>query len=394
MRKFVILSILVACVLLFGAVTGLGIAQKAAAPPLALASPQTPTPSARVNANASASFPPEDLVAQIYRRVSPSVVNITSRAVQQDLFYGPVPEEGSGSGFVWDREGRIITNNHVIAGAQRLEVTFSDDTVVPAQVVGTDSSTDLAVIKVDLTAEQLEPVTLGDSDGIEPGQLAIAIGNPFGLQRTVTTGVISALGRTLQSEDGRANVNIIQTDAAINPGNSGGPLLDAEGRVIGVNSALFNPTGQGVSIGVGFAIPVCTVKRVVPELIGKGKYAHPWLGISGISVTPDLNARLKDGGVDLGATRGVLIAQVVTGGPAERSGLRGGTRQVRVGNRVLVLGGDLITALDSTPVKTMDDLQLALETQMRVGQSVQVTFVREGREQKTTTALTERPSSE
>lgn len=349
------------------------------------------TPTATPVADASVSFPPQELVAQVYKRVSPSVVNITSRAVQQSFFYGAVPQEGTGSGFVYDKQGRIITNNHVIEGAQKLDVTFSDDTAVSATIVGTDPSTDLAVIQVDLPAEKLEPVSLGDSDAIEPGQLAIAIGNPFGLQRTVTTGVVSALGRSLRAENGRTNVDIIQTDAAINPGNSGGPLLDAQGRVIGVDSALFNPTGQSVSIGVGFAVPVNTVKRVIPELIAKGKYAHPWLGISGITLTPDLIAQLKQNDVDLGVARGVLIAELVNGGPAERSGFRGGARQVRIGTSVLALGGDIITALDDSPIRTMDDIVAHVEARMRVGQKVEVTFVREGREQKASITLAERP---
>jgi 2-alkenal reductase len=341
--------------------------------------------------DARVTFPPEQLIAEVYKRVSPSVVNITNRAEGRGAL-STLLEEGSGSGFVWDNEGRIVTNNHVIEGAQELEVTFSDDTSVPAKVIGTDPSTDLAVIQVSISEDRLAPVALGDSDAIEPGQLAIAIGNPFGLQRTVTAGVISALGRSLRAENARLIGDIIQMDTAINPGNSGGPLLDAQGRVIGVNSALFNPTGQSVSIGVGFAIPVNAVKRVIPELIAHGRYAHPWLGISGTTVTPSLAARLKEAGVNV-PTRGVLVLEVLAGGPAERAGLRGSTRSIQVQDQALRVGGDVITALDNAPIKTMEELIAYLDGRRRVGQSVVVTILREGREQPVSVLLDERPSN-
>ena len=392
MRKWVILSLIFILAALLASCAGnSGISNELHRAIFAPAPTATSAP-APLTMNVPGTFPPEQLVAEIYKRVSPSVVNITNRAGQRDT-WGIALEEGSGSGFVWDNEGRIVTNNHVIEGAQELEVTFSDDTIVPAKIIGTDPSTDLAVIQVSISADKLAPVALGDSDALEPGQLAIAIGNPFGLQRTVTAGVISALGRNLRADNDRLIGDIIQMDTAINPGNSGGPLLDAQGRVIGVNSALFNPTGQGVSIGVGFAIPVNAVKRVIPELIAHGRYAHPWLGISGTTVTPDLAVRLKEVGVDI-PTRGVLVVEVLSGGPAERAGLRGSPRQVQIGGRALRAGGDIITALDRAPIKSMEELIAHLEARLSVGQNVVITIQRDGREQRVSVVLGERPSNQ
>ncbi len=428
MNRWLVALALFACLLLFGAaglgllllnntLSGVAVRAQPTFPAIMLVTPDTspapprqelaaapsptpwPSPTAAPTRTLAAptgpvlEFPPQELVARVYQRVSPSVVNITARAVELDFFFGPLPQEGTGSGFVWDTDGHIITNNHVIEGAQEVEVNFSDETVVAAKIVGTDPSTDLAVIQVDLPPDKLQPVEPGDSSTIQPGQIAIAIGNPFGLQRTVTSGIISALGRTLRSDNGQISVDMIQTDAAINPGNSGGPLLDAQGRVIGVNSALFNPTGQSVSIGVGFAIPINTVKLVVPELIAKGYFAHPWMGLAGVSVTPDLAARLEARGYRLGTTSGVLITQVLRGGPADRAGLRGATEQIRVGNRIIPVGGDVITALDGTPVKDLEDFLVRTEVRMRIGQKVEVTFLRDGREQHTTATLAERPTN-
>ncbi|MGQ9630181.1 MAG: S1C family serine protease [bacterium] len=336
--------------------------------------------------------PQERLIVEIYERVSPAVVNITSRVITQDFFLGEVPREGAGSGFVIDRRGYIVTNNHVVEGAEELEVTFSDETVVAARVVGVDPSVDLAVIKVDFLPEGLSPVELGDSSSLQPGQLAIAIGNPFGLGRTITTGVISALNRTLRARNNRVIGGVVQTDAAINPGNSGGPLLDSQGRLIGVNTAIFSPTGG--SVGVGFAIPVDTVKRVVPELISRGRYAHPWLGISGISITPELSNRLARAGIPLGVKRGILVASVLRGGPADHAGLRGGTREMRLGNRMLIVGGDVITSIDGNPLKGMEDLSAYLEMQTKVGQKVNLSVLRGGREQTISVTLGERPSDQ
>lgn len=249
----------------------------------------------------------------------------------------------------------------------------------------------MAVLQVDVPKEKLKPVAVSDSSALEPGQLAIAIGNPFGLERTVTTGIVSALGRSLEASNGRLMTNIIQTDTAINPGNSGGPLLNSRGQVIGVNTALFNPTGANFSIGVGFAIPVDAVKRIVPQLIAKGRASHPWLGISGLPITPDLARRLKQNGVDLGVERGVLLVEVIPNQVAARAGLRGGSRQVQLGNRALPIGGDVITAIDDAPIKDLESLITYLEARTQVGQTVTITLRRDGREQRVQVTLGERP---
>ena len=332
----------------------------------------------------------EQTIIDVYRNVSPGVVNITSRVITQDSFRNDVPQQGSGSGFVIDKEGHIVTNNHVVEGAERVEVTFSDETVVTAKVIGTDPSVDLAIIKVDVPQEKLFPLTLGSSGDLLPGQLAIAIGNPFGLERTITTGVVSALDRSIQARNGRLIGGVVQTDAAINPGNSGGPLMDSKGMVIGVNTAIFSPSGG--SVGVGFAIPVDTVKRVVPELITKGRYAHPWLGISGFSLSGELAKRLEDVGSDLGRRNGVMIIEVVKESPAEQAGLKGGDREVQLGNRLLTFGGDIITGIDSKVIKDMEDLINHLELETSVGQSVKLKIIRDGQEKILDLTLGERPS--
>lgn len=336
--------------------------------------------------------PQEELVVEVYQRVSPSVVNITSTVITEDFFFRPVPQQGTGSGFVIDQQGHILTNYHVVEGATSIEVTFSDDTVVPATVVGTDPSVDLAVIKVNVPTEKLMPVSLGDSEALKPGQLAIAIGNPFGLERTITTGVISAINRSLEAENGRPIWGIIQTDAAVNPGNSGGPLLNSQGRVIGVNTAIIGPSGG--SVGVGFAVPVNTVKRVVPSLIQQGRFPHPWLGIGGDALTPGLARRFQQSGINLGAERGILITQVLASGPAGRAGMRGGTRAVVVGNRRYAIGGDIITAINGTPIKTMEEMIGYLDNHVTVGQAIEATVIRDGQQINLHVQVGERPEDQ
>jgi S1-C subfamily serine protease len=340
----------------------------------------------------------EQLIINLYARVSPSVVNINVIGAVEEFSHpevpgfpeSPFPEEffqrGLGSGFVIDTDGHIVTNNHVVEGARRIQVHFSDDTEAEAEVVGTDPDTDLAVIKVDVPAAMLHPVELGESDTLRVGQRAIAIGNPFGFERTVTTGIISAVGRVLHQSSGFSLPNLIQTDAAINPGNSGGPLLDSRGKVIGVNTIIF--TSSGFSSGVGLAIPVNTVKRVVPELIETGRFAHPWLGIRGYSINFELAEVL-----DLPVDRGVLVGEVIRDGPSAQAGLRGGQRQVLVEGFVepIIAGGDIITAINDTEIRSMDDLITYLESTM-VGQEVELTILRDGDEQHLTVKLDERPN--
>ena len=212
----------------------------------------------------------------VYEKVADGVVNVTSTAVQMDFFFKPFPTQGSGSGSIIDARGHVLTNHHVVANAQKLEVTLADGSKWPAKLVGSDPDNDLAVIKIEAPREKLKVIPMGDSKNLRIGQKVLAIGNPFGFERTLTTGVISSLGRTIRSEVGTLIEDVIQTDAAINPGNSGGPLLNSAGEIIGINSAIISPSGGNV--GIGFAIPVNTVKQVVPELIAKGYVTYPWIG--------------------------------------------------------------------------------------------------------------------
>lgn len=324
----------------------------------------------------------------VYERVAPAVVNITTQVLRSNFFWGAVPEEGSGSGFLWDEAGHIVTNNHVVEGAESIEVSFGGDVNLTATVVGTDPINDLAVIKVDAVPEGVQPVTLGASADLRVGQTAIVIGNPFGqFERTMTQGIISAINRTIETETTVLR-GVIQTDAAINRGNSGGPLLDSSGRLIGVNSAIYSPTGT--SAGVGLAIPVDKVAQVVPVLIEKGRYPHPWLGIEGLGyeLSPSLARALR-----LSVDSGLLIAQMYQGSPANQAGLRSATDQVRLGNRRYLVGGDVITAIDGTPLATWDDLSAYLEIKTAVGQTVSLTVIRNGRELTVQVTLEDTPAS-
>jgi S1-C subfamily serine protease len=347
----------------------------------------------------------EGTLGQIYVSVNPSVVNI--RTVQrQTVVFPVVPEmpgypfpqgpqefvrQGSGSGFVWDTLGHIVTNNHVVEGADRITVTFHDDTIASAKVVGTDPESDLAVIKVDVAAELLRPVQLGDSTQVKVGQLAVTIGNPFGLQSTMTVGIISALGRVLpvDSDDPQEAEytipDIIQTDAPINPGSSGGVLVNEGGLVIGVTSAIISPLG--VSIGIGFAIPAVIVQKVVPVLIKTNTYKHPWLGISGMSLTSDLASAMG-----LKSTqRGALVLEVMPGSPAERAGMRGSNKDGVLDGEPVRLGGDVVVTIDERAVKTFDDLLAYLARSTEVGQTVALTIIRQDKEDSLKVTLTPRP---
>jgi S1-C subfamily serine protease len=322
----------------------------------------------------------------VYREAGSSVVNITSRSVSYDFFFNPIPRQGSGSGFFYDTQGHIVTNYHVIADADELQVTLADGQTVPAQIVGSDPSNDLAVIKVDLPAGSIRPLPIGDSTQVYVGQFVLAIGNPFGLERTLTFGIVSALGRVIESPNQRFIGEVIQSDVAINPGNSGGPLLNLTGQVIGVNSAILSPSGANA--GIGFAISARTVQRVVPVLIRDGRYPHPSLGVRVIELTPQRAALFRRAGVQL-PDQGLLIAELVANGPAARAGLRGPDRLARVGNVSLPLGGDVIVAINNQPITTSQDLIVYLETQTQVGETVQVKVLRDGREQVLPVTLAE-----
>ena len=332
----------------------------------------------------------EQEIITVYEAVGLGVVNITNRSYGYDFYFRPVPQEGSGSGIVYDTEGHIITNYHVIEDADELFVTLPDETTVPATVVGADASNDLAVLQVDVSPDLLHPVPLGASGDLRVGQFVVAIGNPFGFERTLTVGVVSALGRVIESPDDRFIGEIIQTDAAINPGNSGGPLLDLSGRVIGVNTAIFSPSQA--SAGIGFAVPVDTVRRVVPELIARGYYPHPWFGVRYVwNLTPERASILREAGMDVEVSEGVLIVEVVVGSPAAEAGLEGGQRQVRIGRMLLLVGGDILTAIDGEPIANDRDLLRYLDTQTRIGQTIQVTVWRDGQQLTVPVILTEEP---
>jgi S1-C subfamily serine protease len=353
---------------------------RATATPIVIVATPTPLPQAILD-EASA----EDLLLiSIYERVNPAVVNIQvtkplATGFPQDFF-----QEGEGSGFIIDQEGRIVTNNHVVEGAEEVQVTLHNGIIVKAQVLGTDPHSDLAVINVDLPPELLQPLELGDSDQLQVGQRAIAIGNPFGLEGTLTTGIISALGRTLPAESLFNIPEIIQTDAAINPGNSGGPLLDAEGRVIGVNTAI--RTSTGANSGVGFAVPVNLVKRVVPQLIAQGHYDHPWLGIKGATITPLMVDELG-----LPAERGVLVSEVIADSPAEKAGMRGGSQEVEIRGEIVRKGGDIIVSIEGREILQFEDLLGYLVMETEVGQDVTLEIIRDGAEQTLKLELVARP---
>ncbi len=305
----------------------------------------------------------ERTATEIFKNVSRSVVYITTLELRRDLFSLNVYEipKGTGSGFVWDKDGRIVTNFHVIEGASRIEVVLADNSRWKAVLVGTAPDQDLAVLKIDAPADRLQPIPLGDSRNLLVGQKVFAIGNPFGLDQTMTAGIVSALGRQIQSATGRAIQGVIQTDAAINPGNSGGPLLDSAGLLIGVNTAIYSPSGA--SAGIGFAVPAETVNRVVPELIRHGKIIR-----AGIGVTIARPALARSLGV-----QGVLIITVQKGSSAAAAGLRG-TRQQ--GGEIIL--GDIIVSVNDRPVGDYDDLQDALGS-FRVNDVVRLGIIRDGK---------------
>jgi S1-C subfamily serine protease len=321
----------------------------------------------------------EQRIIDVAARVSPAVVCVTA----VDRFGTCI-----GSGFVIDREGHVVTNNHVAIADPNLLVTLADEHSVPATVAGADPGSDLAVLDIDVPADELTVAELGESASLRVGQRAIAIGNPFGLERTVTSGIISSLGRTLSRDDSEFQIaQVIQTDAAINPGNSGGPLLDSQGRVIGVNMAIRSESG--VNSGVGFAIPVDIVRRVIPELLAYSHYRHTWLGVEGRTISPEMVSAM-----DLPVENGVLISTAVAGGPADKAGLRGGSRQVTVSGVPMAAGGDIIVAIDGVTVKRFDDLVNYLASNTSVGDAIVVKIVRNGKEVEIGVTLDERPGGE
>jgi serine protease Do len=333
-------------------------------------------------------------LSELFKHVEKSVVQISSEDETTELLGSRL-----GSGFVYDKNGHIITNNHVTAGGKDLHITFSDGTIYTGKVIGSDPHSDLAILLIDdVPKEKLFPLTLGNSSNLIVGQTVAAVGNPFGLSGSLTEGIISGLGRLLPSTpenifgtDNRVASfsipDIIQTDAAINPGNSGGPLLNLNGEVIGINSAIFSNTG--VYAGVGFAIPSNTLKKVIPELLKNGSYPHPWLGITGVDVTPDIAKKMN-----LTEARGFLVIDVNSNGPADKAGIRGGDKIDTIDGREVELGGDIILAIDGKPVRKIDDILSHLEREKSVGDNISLTIIRDGIVQEKTTVLQARPDSE
>jgi len=310
---------------------------------------------------------------EIFRRVSPSVVHITSLGVQRDLFSMNVQQvpRGTGTGFVWDDRGHVVTNFHVIQGANGAKVTLADQSSFDAELVGAFPERDLAVLRIQAPKEKLPPIAVGTSRDLVVGQRVYAIGNPFGLDQTLTIGIVSALNREIEGFGGRTIRGVVQTDAAINPGNSGGPLLDSAGRLIGVNSQIASPSGA--SAGIGFAIPVDEVNRVVPRLIRDGRFVRPSIGIS--AAPPNVQRALE-------LPRGVVVVQVVGGSPAARAGVQ----PFRRGPRGEVVGGDVITAINDQPVADIDDMLNLLE-QRQPGDTVTLTLWRGGQTRKQAVTL-------
>jgi putative serine protease PepD len=325
---------------------------------------------------------------EIYQRYSPGVVNITTVTLTRDFFFQAIPQSGSGSGAIIDNAGHIVTNYHVIENAQRLEVTLSDKTKHPASVVGADPSNDLAVIKID-TRQRLTPVPLGTSQGLQVGQKVLAIGNPFALQGTLTTGIISSLGRSIEATNGRVIEEVIQTDAAINPGNSGGPLLNSSGQIIGINTAIYSRSGG--SVGIGFAVPVDTVKRITTDLVTYGYVRRPYLGVSSNAIIPlqDIPGlaralRLQSG------DEGLLVVDVVEDSPADEAGIRGSSGYQVIGNYRVPAGGDVILAFDGRPVNNFQELASQIDRR-KIGDTARLTILRNNQKLDIDIVLQETP---
>ncbi len=332
----------------------------------------------------------EDLIESIYDRVNPSVVNIS--VILAASTTNPLGGAGQASGFVWDTQGNLVTNNHVVDGATRITVTFYDGTTVDASVVGTDADSDLAVIRLKSIPIQLQPISLAESTLVKVGQLAIAIGNPFGLQGTLTVGFVSGLGRLLPANQNATGPtysipDVIQTDASINPGNSGGALLDDNGKVMGITNSI--ETTSGTSSGVGFAIPSAIMQQVVPALISSGHYVHPYLGVTVTSLDPDLASAMN---LPPGQ-RGALLQAVAAGSPAEKAGLQASQKQVTINGLQVAVGGDVIIAYNGQTVKSSDDIVTFLARSGSVGQTVTLTVLRGGQQIAVQVTLAARPSS-
>jgi S1-C subfamily serine protease len=356
--------------------------------------PRIDTPSAPPVLPAQATIPNQpatravstDTTVQVYQRWRPAVVTVINSVVQPGFRSEPQPQ-GTGSGFIIDNQGHILTNNHVVAQADRLEVTLSDGTTYPAKLIGRDARFDLAVIQADIPADKLQPVTLGDSDRLQVGEQVIAIGNPYGLDGTVTTGIVSGRRPVVSEPDGDGLlVNAIQTDASINPGNSGGPLLNAQGEVIGVTTLGLMPNGG--QAGLNFAIPVNSAKAILDSLIKNGSYPHPYVGIGTAEITSTVAQALG-----LPVQSGLLIQSVDPNSAAAQAGLRAGSQQQQAGTRQIAAGGDIITGIDGQSLKRPEEFISYLETNKKAGDTVTLTIMRNGQQQTVQLTLGQRPAS-
>ncbi|MDQ2622464.1 MAG: trypsin-like peptidase domain-containing protein [Actinomycetota bacterium] len=346
------------------------------------------------NAAPASSNDGQGLVNEIYERDGSGVGFITASGVSSgssspfDPYGQSQGGTATGSGFLIDGDGHMVTNNHVIDGASKITVTLGDnDNVYEAEVVGADASTDLALLKVDAPSDAMHPLTLGDSENLKVGDPVVAIGNPFGLDRTVTTGIISALQREIQSTNNYSISNVIQTDAAINPGNSGGPLINSEGEVIGVNSQIATGSSGGGNVGIGFAVPAATVKDVVGQIMDTGEVKHAYLGISAATVTPEIAEALN-----LDVDQGALVQLVQEGEPAAEAGIKGGKTEVTVGAQPVMAGGDVITEVNGEAVSSMDEVVAAVNS-AAVGDELELTVNRDGETKQIKVKLGERPDS-
>ncbi|MDD5370251.1 MAG: PDZ domain-containing protein [Anaerolineaceae bacterium] len=369
--------------------------------------PAIAPPNPPVAASSSAIAAMEGVLQQIYAQVNPSVVNIqvvsqAPRSIPGNPFGnqgnpGAFIQQALGSGFVWDKQGHIVTNNHVVDGATTVNVTFSDGLTVAAKVIGTDVNSDLAVIQVDVPADRLQPITLADSTQVKVGQLAIAIGNPYGLEGSMSVGIISGLQRSLPVSNNNSGFqsglnytipDILQTDAPINPGNSGGVLVDDQGHVMGVTAAIESQSGS--NSGIGFVIPSELVNKVIPALILNGHYDHPWIGIAGTTMKPELAQPM---GLN-SDQRGVLVVEVTPGSPAAKAGIQGSTKPVTINGQQGAVGGDVIVAIDGHEIKTFDDMVTYLSRSTNVGQKITLNLLRSGKNMTVDVTLEARPSDQ
>jgi S1-C subfamily serine protease len=348
--------------------------------------PASPKAASGSSPNDGALTTDESINVRVYRQASPAVANILTKATEYDFWMDAVPVEGAGSGFIIDPRGYILTNFHVVQEAQSIEVVLGDQSRYPAKFIGADQRNDVALVKIDPKGKQLMALTLGDSSSLQVGQKVLAIGNPFGFQSTLTTGVVSALGRTVQTSQTTFIDEAIQTDAAINRGNSGGPLINSHGEVIGINSAIYTPSGT--TAGIGFAIPINTAKTIAHDLITDGRVHRAFLGIVPLPIGGGLAEAL-----DLPVQEGLLVETVAKGSPASNAGIRGGDRVVQAGMRRIYIGGDVIVAIDGQKIANELDFNVAL-SRKRPGDTMTISVYRGGKKMDVTVHLVERPTGQ